>query len=67
MLMSATSAPMPSPRMNDALRPMRSEMMPAGMDATAPVMPVMASRSPMNDASKPMASRYKLNTTPQVP
>ena len=60
-------APTPSPKMNDALRPIRSETSPAGIAVTArPTNPIM-SRRPMKRTSKPMASRYRLNSTVKEP
>ena len=46
------TAPMPSPRMKDALRPMRSDTRPAGMAVTALAMKPIISRRPMKVMSE---------------
>ena len=61
------TAPMPSPRMNDALRPMRSETRPAGIAVTALAMKPIMRRRPMNLMSNPAASRYRLKSTVNEP
>ena len=67
IMMSAITAPMPSPRINDALRPIRSETNPAGMAVTALAMNPIIRRRPMNLKSKPRANKYRLKSTVNEP
>ena len=57
IIASPKIAPIPSPRMNEALRPMRSETSPAGTAVSARATYSITSRVPMNRMSKPIASR----------